>query len=227
MSLIKKIFNPDKYIGDYRPLIMVMMLAAFSCFLWIGVVWKTGNWNYYYLLWNLFLAWLPLFFAYLLYHRMHFPTNRLRKWKFWVMTFLWLIFFPNAPYLITDLIHINERHNPASWGDAILLFSFALSGLAMGINSLYIMHINFRQQFNSRASHLLIGLCIFLSGFGIFLGRVQRWNSWDIVTRPDDLFRDILIQITNPTAIYMTFSFSALIGMVYLLLLSVRNDKKV
>lgn len=224
MSLLKDLINPRKYTGNYQPLLMVFLLSAFSMATLFAIYIKTGEFNFFYLIWNLFLAWLPLFFAYLLYHRLHFPDKPLQNWKFWSMTFLWLIFFPNAPYLITDLVHINERHNPATWGDVYLLFCFALSGLATGINSLFIMHLNFRKKFNVKTTNVLIGLSILLSGFGIFLGRVQRWNSWDIITRPYDLFQDVLVQMNNPTAIYMTICFATLIGMVYLLLLSlIRN----
>lgn len=227
MSLIKDLFNPKKYTGNYQPLLMVFLLSAFSMVILVGMIVKTGNLNYYYLAWNLFLAWMPLFFAYLLYHRLHFPTTPVKKWKFWSMTFFWLIFFPNAPYLITDLIHINNRHNPATWGDAFMLFSFALSGLATGINSLFVMHLNFRKILSGKLTNGLIASSILLSSFGIYLGRVQRWNSWDIFVRPQELITDILIQLQNPSAIFMTICFSMLMGMVYLLLLSlVRINSK-
>lgn len=227
MSLLRDVFNPRKYTGNYQPLLMVFLLSAFSMAILVAMIVKTGNFGYYYLAWNLFLAWMPLFFAYLLYHRMHFPAKTIKTWKFWSMTFFWLIFFPNAPYLITDLIHINNRHNPATWGDAFMLFSFALSGLATGINSLFIMQLNFRKMLSPRLTSALIAGSIVLSGFGIYLGRVQRWNSWDIFVRPHELLADVLIQLQNPTAIYMTLSFSMLMGMVYLLLLSlVKTNSK-
>jgi len=226
MTFFRKLLDRKSYVNGYRPLLMVMLLSVFSVFLWMGVVYQTGKLNYLYLLWNLFLAWLPLFFSYLLYHRLHFPTDRLKMWKFWGMTLLWLLFFPNAPYIITDLVHINERHHPASWFDALLLFSFAISGLAVGINSLFIMQINVEKRLGRKLSYLVIGASIFLSGFGVFLGRVQRWNSWDIITRPHELFRDIIVHLNNPTAAYMTFGFSLLTGMLYLLTLSIMKPQK-
>ena len=225
MSLIKDLFNPKKYIGRYQPILIVALLSAFSLCLLAGIALKSGKINYLYLIWNIFLAWIPMFFAYLLYHRLHIAEEKLITWKFWVMTLLWLLFFPNAPYLITDLIHLNERHSPASHGDALLLFSFALSGLTAGMLSLYVMHYCFKIRFKKQWPEIIIGLSIFLTGYGIYLGRVERWNSWDIITNPYFLIVDSLKNLTNPTAIGMTFGFSLLIGMVYLLVLSMVRPK--
>ena len=202
----------------YRPIKMITLLSFFSLLLWIGVVYKTGRSNYNYLLWNLFLAWVPMFFAYLMYHRLDNFTEKLKGWKFWSLTFLWLLFLPNAPYLITDLIHINERHAPSTWGDPLLFFSFALTGVMTGIVSLWIMRQNFRMLFGEKASWVLTYLSIALSGFGIFLGRIQRWNSWDILTDPRRLFTDIVLQLDNPMALYFTLGFSSFMGMLFVIM---------
>ncbi len=210
--------------GQYKPLFMVMILSLFSIIFMAAIIIYTGKSYYRYLTWNLFLAWVPMFFSYLLYHRLNYPAQRLQNWKFWGMTILWLLFFPNAPYLITDLIHMNERQVPGEWGDAMLLFTFALCGLATGINSLMIMHMNFVKRFPKHVAYLLIGGSIVLSGYGVFLGRVQRWNSWDIFVRPQDLFMDIVVHLQNPTAIFMTVSFSLLMGMVYMMTLTMMRS---
>ena len=202
----------------YRPIKMITLLSFFSLLLWIGVVYKTGRSNYFYLLWNLFLAWVPMFFAYLMYHRLDNFIEKLKGWKFWSLTFLWLLFLPNAPYLITDLIHINERHAPSTWGDPLLFFSFALTGVMTGIVSLWIMRQNFRMLFGEKASWVLTYLSIALSGFGIFLGRIQRWNSWDILTDPRRLFTDIVLQLDNPMALYFTLGFSSFMGMLFVIM---------
>ncbi len=218
MNLLLKILNPEKYIGMYRPIKMITLLSLFSVMIWVGIVLKTGRTNYYYLLWNLFLAWVPMFFAYLMYHRLDNYKEKLKRWKFWGLSFLWLLFLPNAPYLVTDLIHINERHAPSTWGDPLLFFSFALTGVMTGIVSLFIMRLNFQALFGKRISWALIQLSILLCGFGIFLGRIQRWNSWDIVTDPHILFKDIYLQLDNPMAIYFTFGFSSLMGILFFIM---------
>ncbi len=216
MRLLQKILNPQNYIGVYRPIKMITILSFFSVLIWIGIVHKTGRTNYYYLLWNLFLAWVPMFFAYLMYHRIYNHTERLNAWKFWGLSLFWLLFFPNAPYLITDLIHINERHAPSTWGDPLLFFSFALTGVMTGIVSLFIMRLNFQMYYSNKIGWIWTHLSILLCGFGIFLGRIQRWNSWDIVTRPDILIKDMVQQLDNPMAIYFTLGFSSLMGMLFL-----------
>ena len=157
-----------------------------------------------------------MFFAYLMYHRLYNHIERLKNWKFWGLSLLWLLFFPNAPYLITDLIHINERHSPATWGDPLLFFSFALTGVMIGIVSLFVMRLNFKMYYSEKVGWVWTQLSILLCGFGIFLGRIQRWNSWDIVTRPDILCKDIVDQLDNPMAIYFTLGFSSLMGILFL-----------
>src|SRR5690606_20092531 len=123
----------------------------------------------------------------------------------------WLLFFPNAPYIITDLIHLNTRFNPSVWSDTLLLFTCALAGLAAGLYSLHIIHKVLDSFFKSFTSWIIVGTSLVLSGFGIYLGRVQRWNSWDLFTDPITLMGDVFIHLSNPLAIQMTTGFSSLL----------------
>ena len=192
----------------------VLSKLTFFCLLLIVLSYvRSSNITYFFLAWNLFLAWVPLLFAWLWENRLAYGT--LRKWKSVVMFGLWLLFFPNAPYLITDLVHLNNRFNPALWADTLLLFSCAFAGLVVGIYSLYIIHRVLTFYMPGFMCWIIVTMSILLSGFGIYLGRVQRWNSWDLFTNPISLLGDAFYQLGNPQALKMTLGFSVLLFIVY------------
>jgi uncharacterized membrane protein len=136
---------------------------------------------------------------------------------------IWLLFFPNAPYIITDLIHLNERYNPAAWYDILLLFSSALNGLLLGFYSLYLVHNKLRVQLSERMTWLLVFGFSVLSGYGIYLGRVLRWNSWDLFVHPITLVKQSLFQLTSFHALSMTIGFSSFIIMLYYVFKTIIN----
>lgn len=144
--------------------------------------------TYVFLLWNLFLAWVP-YLAALKVERL----QRLGAWRvsLFLWLCLWLAFLPNAPYIITDFVHFRHLPPVPLWYDLILLFAAACTGLALGLLSIYEVHLVLKRWFSKTFAATLVLAAIGLSGFGVWLGRFQRWNSWDIVTRPDALLRDI------------------------------------
>jgi uncharacterized membrane protein len=131
----------------------------------------------------------------------------------------WLLFFPNAPYLVTDLFHFTARSGSPAWFDMILVTSASWNGLAMGIISLlqveYFLKAHFRGKWVKLISYLFILLC----GYGIYLGRFLRFNSWDILTNPLSLFSSIYHSILHPVQHTGTWAFtlifSCLLGIVY------------
>src|SRR5687767_1528841 len=82
--------------------------------------------------WNLFLAWIPALGAFAAYN-----LSRLRTWLRWLpvmgFSFLWLLFLPNAPYLITDIIHLQRYPSVPLWYDLILLVAAAWTGSFLGL----------------------------------------------------------------------------------------------
>jgi uncharacterized membrane protein len=182
----------------------------------------TQHYTFLGLVWNLFLAWVPLFCALLLWwleqprrsHRiLHSPLSL-------GLLLGWFAFFPNAPYIITDLVHLYQRDNAPFWYDLLLIFSFAWNGLILGFTSLWIVQGVIQSHYGRWAGWLLVGCTLTASSFGIYLGRFLRWNSWDIVTNPHDLTLDILERITNPLAhpktIAVTILFSGFLLLAYL-----------
>lgn len=155
-----------------------------------------GSVRYLFLLWNLFLAWVPFQLSLWIIHRPQMPV-----WQRRMLVITWLLFFPNALYIITDLIHIRHLADRVPvWFDALLLFAASLCGLLMAFLSLYQVERSvFRKMGKRLATWLVVG-SLFLGSFGVYLGRFLRWNSWHVVTRPDELFSGILQIFSHPFA---------------------------
>lgn len=147
----------------------------------------TSNWLGLALGWNLFLATVPL-----LWGAAFQSATRRGQWGWAAGCFgLWLLFLPNAPYLLTDLIHLGPRPSVPLWFVLALLLSFAGAGTLLGYLSLTRVHRVVEEQFGATTGWLMAGGALMACGFGIYIGRFLRWNSWDMMTRPLDLLRDI------------------------------------
>ena len=151
-----------------------------------------GAAGYRYLVWNLTLAWIPMLLAILLV-----VAYRLRRPAFELVALgaAWLLFFPNAPYVVTDFIHLGDRHRLY---DTIVLGSFAMTGLALGFASLLLV-----QLVVTRAAGALIGWMtavgsLFVASIGIYLGRVLRFNSWDALRQPHRLLELVQARAGDP-----------------------------
>lgn len=199
-------------------------LSIFCIMLIVASYVRSSNITYFFLAWNLFLAWVPLIFAKIWTRRLQ--MKPLKKWKSAGMFCLWLLFFPNSPYIITDLVHLNTRFNPSVWSDTLLLFSCAFTGLVVGLYSLHVVHKVLEKHFSFIKTWLIIIASLILTGFGIYLGRVQRWNSWDLFINPFNLMHDVFIQLSNPQAIKMTIGFSALLFIAYYMLKSITSYER-
>ena len=169
----------------------------------------SGQERYTFLVWNLFLAWLPFIFSWL--------TYRFHRKQFLCALFgcLWLLFFPNSPYLVTDLIHIEQLGNVPLWYDAFMIFSFALTGLFLGFLSLYLMQALVVRRFGESLSWLFVLSALALSSFGVYIGRFLRWNSWDVFVQPVTLLHDIAYSLVNPSLLLKTAVISLLLTAVF------------
>ena len=173
--------------------------------------------GYRFLLWNLFLAWIPLGFAFVaeLGWRRHWSRRSL----LWPL-FGWLLFFPNAPYVITDVIHLRKNEFSPLWFDALILFSTGLAGLLVGFVSLRMVQLIVNASFSRRIGWVVSVGVIMLSGFGIYLGRFGRYNSWDVLSSPRNLLYDVqsvaLNPVSNGRAIAISVIFSAFLAVTYL-----------
>ncbi|MDZ7880642.1 MAG: DUF1361 domain-containing protein [Saprospiraceae bacterium] len=153
--------------------------------------------TFFFLIWNLFLAWVPYWLAMAL----DLATRLKPQLSRWSIAFLlgsWLLFFPNAPYIVTDLLHLKERTSMPHWYDVLLFTSFVWTGLLVGFSSLFEIQRFLKSRFSNTFSWFLTTLAIFLSAFGVYMGRFQRWNSWDIIRNPFTLIRQQIHILMNP-----------------------------
>lgn len=188
---------------------LTLMLASIAATTMVILrTWYSGRLIYTFLLWNLFLAWLPFLFAWAAYRR---PAVAV------IYGPLWLLFFPNAPYIVTDLIHLKHYAPVPIWFDAIMLFTFALTGLMLGYLSLYMMQSLVARRFGPVWSWLFVVVAVGMSGYGVYVGRFLRWNSWDIFRQPLTLLADIANSLFNPAYFLKTYTVSLSLSAVMLL----------
>ncbi len=184
-----------------------------------------GTTTFLFLIWNLFLAWIPYWLSLSvapLYER---SQSRLLTGG---LLFVWLLFLPNAPYILTDLLHLRMRAPIPFWYDLMLLISFAWTGLLLGIISLYEVHRFIAEQWSKLAGWFFVIICVVLSGLGVYIGRFLRWNSWDIVTQPFELMHDLLNILIEPQSFNGSGSiiiFAAFFLLSYLTFFSFSENK--
>ncbi len=158
-----------------------------------------------YLLWNIFLAALPFVVsATIVYYQ---DRKKLTRIFLTVGAIVWLLLLPNAPYMITDLVHIGSGHASQLFYDIVLFFSCALAGLSIGLYSLSHMQYVFEVRYGKQTARALLLLSMLLTSFGVAIGRFLRFNSWDIFTNTGMLFHTIGNIFSAPQVyihIYMT-----------------------
>jgi len=218
MSLLKLLFRRETLV----PLAALFLASVVSVTVVTLRVLFTGKLAYTFLIWNLCLAWLPLVFA--LLARDHFRQTSAQEkltGKFWLFSALWLLFLPNASYIFTDLIHLTNRFYFNFWVDLTLILSCALTGLVLGFVSLFLMQSIVTQRCGRLAGWGFVALSAGLSSFGIYLGRFLRFNSWDVITKPGELYHGISSFATGqgePHQIAFLGLFAAFLFITYVML---------
>lgn len=192
------------------------ILLAFYAFIGLLIavrIYYTGSTIYLFLVWNIFLAWIPCMIS-SLFSKMNNKTG----WKQALVFCCWLAFFPNALYIVTDLIHIDLESPVPKWFDALLLFSSAVLGLILAFISLYRVEIFLSKTINRKLQAPLILLILFLGSFGVYLGRFLRWSSWDIVSNPSQLLVSIAQRVISPVDHLQTWGITMVFTMFFYLL---------
>ena len=207
-----------KFFRISRPTLSLVLLSLLSAVLLITRDVKTQHIISIPLLWNLFLAWVPLFFA-LVARRIQSSLQisaKFRQVGIYGCLVLWLLFFPNSPYIITDLIHLTEMQTHLLWFESVSFFIVALAGLATGLYSLFVTHQIVNKLTEQVWAWSIISISVILSGFGLYLGRFVRFNSWDLFTNPIFLLRKSVQELQNPLAIQTTMVFSLVVMVLYI-----------
>lgn len=192
---------------------MILLSIGFTmCLLVVRVIF-TRELTYGFFPWNTLLALIPLLFSRKLKDRV--------EWNRHTVGILsgWLLFFPNAPYIITDLFHFSKDPGVPYWFDLVLVVSGTWNGMLLGFISLMQVEQFLRKKLSGNWTNIITMLCIFLCGYGIYLGRYLRYNSWDILTNPIDLLSAMANHVFSPfdnTRIWaFTLIFSLMFGIIY------------
>lgn len=194
----------NKTITDYitgRSTLQYLLLASACCAaLVIARALFYHQYHYLFLIWNLFLAWVPV----LVLRFMGTPENRRISLEEIACIGIWFVFLPNAPYILTDLFHLRQDMQVPIWYDWMVLLAFGWTGLLLGMWSLKRVQLWVEFRFGKRTAFYFIPLSLLICAFGVYLGRYGRWNSWDIVTQPVSLLTDVCSSFTRPRALGMT-----------------------
>jgi uncharacterized membrane protein len=178
-----------------QKLIIVFTCCSFSLIILMIRIKITQDFMFVFLVWNLFLAIIPLAIAIGIENSRLLKNNR---YLFFLALCVWLLFLPNSFYVITDLLHLKHSSASSIWYDSIMLLSFSISSLLVGYISVFKIQNMLHSFFSKQKTTTIIITVFFLCGFGIYLGRFLRWNSWDILQNPIVLLNDIRIRIMNP-----------------------------
>jgi uncharacterized membrane protein len=205
-----------------RRLVTLLGLVAVSLFCVALVLIRyaeSGNTKFVGLIWNLFLAWIPFVLAVAVYDRWrrHGAAAVLLA-----LGALWLLFFPNAPYIVTDYVHLERTADAPYWYDAVTVSAFAWTGLLLGFASLFLMQTVVRQWRGVVSGWVFAGAALALGSLGIYLGRFLRLNSWDALEHPGVLPRILHAAARDPfayqQAIGVTVLFTLALGLAYFML---------
>ncbi len=221
-----------RYALRHQALLVLSMIicSGVSVLLW-GIRWlKSDTTVYASLNFNLFLAWIPAVFALIAY-------NVYRKGSCFGAAIaigcavVWLLFFPNAPYLITDIVHLRPRvEEMPYWFDQILYMAFAFSGCYLGMVSLILMQSLVRRSLGSVISWIFALSALVAGGFGIYIGRFLRFNSWDVLLNPIPLIKEIFDWFRHPRsnsdAFIFALVFSLFFAAIYFVVVAILNLRR-
>jgi uncharacterized membrane protein len=175
--------------------VFLLLSSVFSLFISVFRCIYTRDRLFIFLNWNQFLAYLPWALTSI---SIVFPKIRNSKIKIFLLLVSWLLFFPNAPYILTDLIHLRISSRMPIWYDLLLILSFAWTGLLFGFLSLWDIEQILGNFLKPLYTTVISTVLLFIGAFGIYIGRYLRWNSWDVITEPVGLFYDIGDRFFNP-----------------------------
>jgi uncharacterized membrane protein len=191
----------------FRNAVVVLgLFSLYSIALEVARIVYTGDRTYDFLIWNLFLAWIPFVIAWVLTSAFR---RRGRRLGLAVLGLAWLLFFPNAPYIVTDFIHLRGPANAPLWYDVVLIASFAFTGLLLGFLSLNSVQELTAERVGTALGWVVAAVALVLAAFGIFIGRFEARNSWDVIVQPAALARQTWHHLTNPAAYPRTLGVTA------------------
>lgn len=211
----------DRRIAAFFSLVLASGLCV--ALLALRVRYPHGS-DFEFLTWNLFLAWIPFLLAVVL----HDGARRGRGPVFLAgIGAVWLLFLPNAPYIVTDFVHVGRVAGVPLWYDAAMIASFAVVGLLLGLGSILLVQGVVERRFGAMVGWSMLAPVFFLCSAGIYIGRVHRLNSWDAITSPGTLLHGVADRLADPfsqpDAIVALVGAMALLAIAYLVLYTVSD----
>ena len=200
-----------------RVVLIVSLVATIGLALVLGVTDPAPPLFYptRFFVWNLVLACIPVFFA------AGFAVVRRRIWLI-PLGLGWLAFLPNAPYLVTDLVHLGSVIE--LWRHVMQYGVAAWTGVILGVVSMHLVHQRIEREFGAVTGWIAVVVSVGLCAIGVVIGRFQRWNSWDLVTRPGAVAATTLNWVRSPLAYVQStgvaLAVGALFGLAYITLWS-------
>ena len=204
--------------AEVKRLVVVSILLFWCACMIVVRINRTGSGYYTFLVGNLFLAAVPLFFSTALRLATHLELPRVLRLALFS---LWLLFLPNAPYILTDILHLTRASHAPAWYELALLLSCAGTGLLLGYLSLIDVQTLVARDFGSACGWIFAMLSLVLSGFAIYLGRFLRWNSWDVLIEPSRVFALMGAAVhpwAYPQAMAVTLIFGVILTLGYITL---------
>ncbi len=187
-SMLKSI--KGKYLGNRWEITLLLALSSlYATGLEFLRIYLSGHNNYLYFIWNLFLAWIPYLLS--LYLPVSFHVLRYKLLTYFLLL-IWFFFWPNSPYILTDLLHLKEKQNIPLWFDLGLILSFSWTGLMLGFISLLEIQNLIRKRTNRLTGWIFAIITLVTGSLGIYIGRYVRFNSWDIVSNPVRLYSTLV-----------------------------------
>jgi len=188
---------------------IILLLCTYSIVLVVFRIFYTKSEFYLFMVWNLFLAIIPYVLG-------KYLATIFSKMKLLITLPIWLVFLPNAPYIITDLVHLHQGTKMPIWYDLILILTYAFTGMLIFVISLNDVFFVIKRLFSIKKAWFFTVFVVFLSGFGIYLGRYLRWNSWDLIHKPQYLLNDIFSIFMHPTNHPKTWEITLIYGLFFL-----------
>lgn len=220
-------FGNESLLKKYRHTIIcafiLFALSIFGCLMIYVRSIFTGRYSFLFLVWNLFLAWIPFGISIVMSFIYSLKTLRRKLLMMLLLGMVWLLFYPNAPYMITDFIHFRNDNSFLMWYDLVIYSIFIWTSFLLGFVSIYLVN-----RIVEKVTNKLVGWCfvlfvLFLSSYGIYLGRFIRWNSWDMLLNPFDLLVSIFDNLHYQSFIFsiiygalLTLMYAFLYGLTYL-----------
>ncbi|MFD2602933.1 DUF1361 domain-containing protein [Flavobacterium suzhouense] len=202
---------------------ILFALAAFCIALLLLRAKITQSIFFFFLIWNLFLAYTPLAITSLMRQQ----SYLMKKWYWFTPALLlWLVLLPNAPYIITDFIHLKKETNVPVWFEILLIASFSTCGMLFGLASMKDMFTMILKRTTERIAWIALAIVSILCGFGMYVGRFLRYNTWNILQKPYALTVDILCSLTNVETCKPAWGITLGFGILMFLLFNLYHTPK-